>query len=177
MKAKIIILLAISNLLFCSICYSQDNRNAKTQLKEIPLESKHNFATWRVDYYICTGIAYAKSLGKSVEDFTKFVGENHDLTNPNNQTLSGVAETSNLVITNYQGGKYEIISESDSVIVAKSNRPYKIYYKDGPMLGVTIDEFEKYLFGHVAIMASKINIDFKYEITEDEVLQTFSYEK
>ncbi len=115
-------------------------------------------------------------MGQSVEDFAKFVGKHHDL-NPTNQTLSGVAETSNLVMTNYPGGKYEIISESDSVIVAKSNRSYKIYYKDGPMLGVTIDEFEKYLFGHVAIMASKINIDFKYEIKEDEVLQTFSYTK
>ena len=177
MKAKILILSAISTLLFCTICYSQDIRNTNTQLKEIPLENKHNFTTWRVDYYICTGIAYAKSMGQSVEDFTKFVGKHHSLTYPNKQTLSGVAETSNLVMTNYPGGKYEIISESDSVIVAKSNRPYKIYYKDGPMLGVTIDEFEKYFWGHVAIMATKINIDFKYEIKEDEVIQTFSYKK
>lgn len=177
MKTKILILSAILTLLSCTICYSQDSQNTKIQLKEIPLERKHNFSTWRVDYYICTGIAYAKQMGQSVEDFAKFVGTHHDLTYPNNQTLSGVAETSNLVMTNYPGGKYEIISESDSVIVAKSNRPYKIYYEDGPLLGVTINEFEKYFWGHVAIMASKINIDFKYEIKEDEVIQTFSYKK
>ena len=177
MKTKVLILSVILTLLTCIICYSQDSQGIKIQLKEIPLERKHNYTTWRVDYYICTGIAYAKSMGQSVEDFAKFVAKYHNLTYPNNKTLSGVAETSNLVMTNYPGGKYEIISESDSVIVAKSNRPYKIYYEDGPLLGVTIDEFEKYFWGHAAIMASKINIDFKYEIKEDEVIQTFSYKK
>ena len=63
------------------------------------------------------------------------------------------------------------------MIVLKSNRPYKEYYKDGPMLGITLDEFEKYFWGHVAIMASKLNMDFKYEINEDEVIQTVTYKK
>lgn len=177
MKAKILFLTVIIAFLFCTKSYSQDTSYTKIELEETLLKDKHIFATWRVDYYICTGIAYAKSMGQSVEDFAKFVGKHHTLTYPNEQTLSGVARISHLVLTNYPGGKYEIISESDSVIVAKSNRPYKVYYENGPQLNVTIEEFEKYFWGHVVIMASKINIDFKYEIRENEVIQTFSYKK
>ena len=170
-------LLTLVGLMLCVLSYTQDTIAFKTQFQETPLEAKHRFTAWRVDYYICTGIAYAKSMGQSVEDFAEFVGKHHNLTYPNDQTLYAAAQTGHYALTSYPGGKYEIISESDSVIVAKSNRPYKVYYKDGPMLSVTIDEFEKYFWGHVAIMASKINIDFKYEIKEDEVIQTFSYKK
>ncbi|MGZ2369236.1 hypothetical protein ACXR6G_05590 [Ancylomarina sp. YFZ004] len=159
------------------LSYAQDTSAFKIQLQETTLESKHSHTAWRLDYYICTGIAYAKSMGQSVEDFAKFVGKHHDLTYPNDQTLSAAVQTGHYVLTSYPGGKFEIISESDSVILAKSNRPYKKYYKDGPMLGVTIDEFERYLWGHVAIMARKINIDFEYEIKDDEVLLIFSYKE
>lgn len=175
MTAKFIFLTVIVAFLYCTKSYSQDTSYTKIEFEEIPIKNKHSFTVWRVDYYICTGIAYAKSVGQSVEDFAKFVGKHHDITNRDDETLSGVAKTGHLLITNYPWGKYEIISQSDSVIVAKSNRPYKGYSKNGPMLGVTIDEFEKYLWGHAAIMASKINIDFKYEISENEVIQTYSY--
>ena len=174
MKAKFLFLTVFVTILFCTISYSQDTSYIKIELEETPLKNKHSFTAWRVDYYICTGIAYAKSMGQSVEDFAKFVGKHHTLTGPNDKTLSGVAKAIHYVITSYPWGNYEIISQSDSVIVAESNRPYKGYFENGPMLGVTIDEFEKYLYGHVAIMASKINIDYKYEIKEDEVMQTIS---
>ncbi len=170
-------LLTSVGLMLYVLSYAQDNSAFKTQLQETTLESKHSFTAWRVDWYICTGIAYAKSMGQTVEDFAEFVGKHHSLGNPNNATLATVAKSGHYVMTSYPGGQYQIISESDSVIVAKSNRPYKIYYRDGPMLGITIDEFEKYFWGHVAIMHSKLNMDFKYEIKEDEVIQTISYKK
>ena len=44
------------------------------------------------------------------------------------------------VIKNYKEGKFEILTESDSSVTMKSNRPYKAYFKDGPQLGVTIEE-------------------------------------
>ena len=45
------------------------------------------------------------------------------------------------------------------------------------MLGVALDEFERYLWGHVVIMADKLSIDYKYEIKEDEVISTLSYKE
>ena len=177
MKANFRILLTSFGVLLCLLCTGQEKASSNIQFKEIPLEDIQRFTAWRTDYYICTGIAYAKSMGQSVEDFAEFVGNLHSLGDPNNATLASVAKTCHLVITSYPGGKYEIISESDSMLVAKWNRPYKVYYKNGSMLGVSLDEFEKYLYGHVAIMASKLNIDSKYEISENEVIHTLTYKK
>ncbi len=149
----------------------------KIQLQEAPIEKKHQFTAWRVDYYICTAIAYAKSMGQNAEDFAKFVGQRHSIGNPDSATLETVAKSGHFVMTSYPGGKYEIISKSDSVLVAKSNRPYKAYFENGPIFGVTLDEFEKYFWEHVAVMHSKLNMNFKYEINGDEVLQTVTYKK
>ena len=177
MKTNFRILLTSFGVILSVLCSCQEKASSKIQFKETPLEDKHWFTAWRVDYYICTGIAYARSMGQGVEDFAEFVGKHHSLGNPNNATLATVAYAGHSVLTSYPGGKYEVFSESDSMIVLKSNRPYKEYYKDGPMLGITLDEFEKYFWGHVAIMASKLNMDFKYEINEDEVIQTVTYKK
>ena len=139
MKAKFLFLTVIVTILFLTKSYSQDTSYIKIELEETTLKNKHRSTAWRVDYYICTGIAYAKSMGQSVEDFTKFVGKRHSITGQNNKTLSGVVKTCHYVITSYPEGKY--------------------------------------LYGHVAIMSSKISIDYKYEIKEDEVIQTIFYKK
>ena len=175
MKTNLGILLVLFGVILSLSSYAQDTTAIKIQLKEIPLENKHWFASWRVDYYICTALAYAKSMGQSIEDFAEFVGQRHDLGIPDNATLEEATHTGNYVMTSYPNGEYKIISASDSVIVSKSNRPYKIYFKDGPILGITIDEFERYFWKHVQIMHNKINMNFKYEIKEDEVIQTISY--
>lgn len=177
MKTNFRILLTSFGVVLCVLCTGQEKASSNIQFKETSLEDIQRFTAWRTDYYICTGIAYAKSMGQSVEDFAEFVGKHHSLGDPNNATLASVAQTGHLVMTSYPGGRYDIISESDSMIVAKSNRPYKVYYKNGPMLGVTLDEFEKYFWGHVAIMASKLNMESKCEITENEVIHTLTYKK
>ena len=154
---------------------SQDINNQETLFKEIPIETKHKYAVWRTDYYICTGIAYAKSMGQSIEDFAKFVAKHHNMTSPSDTSLINVARTAHFVITTYPGGEFQLVSESDSVVIVKTNRPYKNYFSNGPVLGVTLEEFEDYLFGHVALMTSKINISCYYEVEDEEVLCTFSY--
>ena len=171
------LLTLIIGILLCVNCYSQDNAMQSIQFQEISLESKNEYVAWRVDYYICTGIAYAKSMGQSVEDFAEFVGKHHGLGNPKTATLATVAFVGHTVLTSYPSGTIEIISESDSLLVFKSNRPYKDYFKNGQMLGVALDEFERYLWGHVVIMADKLSIDYKYEIKEDEVISTLSYKE
>ena len=177
MKTKFRILITFLGMAIISPNYAQDATISKIQFQETPIEGKLSYTAWRIDYYICTGIAYAKSMGQSVEDFAEFVGKHHHIGDPKTATLASVAHLAHFVMTCYPGGKVDIVAESDSMVVLKSNKPYKDYYKDGPMLGVTLDEFEKYLFGHVAIMASKLNMDFKYEIKEDEVIQTLTYKK
>jgi hypothetical protein len=67
-----------------------------------------------------------------------------------------------------------LLTESNSSAKMRWNRPYTSYFKNGPVLGVSLEEFESYLYGHVAIMTKRIGIDFKYDIKQDTVIGTIS---
>jgi hypothetical protein len=174
MKIRNILIFIILILVNCDLATSQENQISKTQLTDRPIESKLSYATWRTDYYICTGIAYAKSLGMTVNDFAAFVASKHSITSPNDTSISAVIKSFNMVMTTYPKGKVELLTESNSSANMRWNRPYASYFKNGPVLGVSLDEFESYLYGHVAIMTKRIGIDFKYDIKQDTVIGTIN---
>ena len=170
MKNRFLLLLLFTAI--CDLGISQEIQDLKTQLTNPPIESKHSYATWRTDYYICTGIAYAKSLGMTVDDFAAFVGSKHSITNPKDTSISDVIKTFHWVMTTYPEGKFELLTESDSSATMRWNRAYSSYFGNEPVLGVSIEEFEGYLYGHVTIMTKRIGIYFKYDIKGDSVLGT-----
>jgi hypothetical protein len=169
MKIRNLLIFTILILVNYNLANSQENQISKTQLTDRPIESKLSYATWRTDYYICTGIAYAKSLGMTVNDFAVFVGNKHTITGPKDTSISAVLKTMYMVITTYPKGKLDLLSETSTSATFRNNRPYSYYFRNGPVLGVTIDEFESYLYGHVAIMTKRIGIEFKYDIKGDTV--------
>jgi hypothetical protein len=134
------------------------------------VSEKAKFAVWRTDYYICTGIGYAKSLGKTVSDFASFVGEAHSWEEMRGQGLEPPVQLLYFVIKSYDGGEFEIISESENSVKMKCNRPYARYFDNNAMLGVSLDEFETCLWQHISIMARRIELDFSYRIKNDSVL-------
>ena len=140
-----------------------------TKLTNLPVESKLNYSTWRTDYYICTGIAFAKSIGMTANDFAAFVGSKHSITSPNDTSISAVINTLNIAFSCYQKGKLELLTESNLTATMKWNRPYSEMFADGSVLGVSLEEFESFLYGHIAILAKRIGIDFKYEIKGDTI--------
>lgn len=168
MKNRFLLLFFFATI--CDLGFSQEIQDSKTQLADSPIESKHAYATWRTDYYICTGIAYAKSLGMTVDDFAEFVGNKHSITSPKDTSISAVIKTFHWVMTTYPEGKFELLSESDSSATMRWNKAYSSYFRNGPVLGVSIEEFERYLYGHVAIMTRRIGIDFKYDVKENTIL-------
>ncbi len=80
MKNRFPLLLALLFLLIGKQGFSQETQNLEIKLTDRTVESKLSYATWRIDYYICTGIAYAKSLGMTVDDFAAFVASKHSIT-------------------------------------------------------------------------------------------------
>jgi hypothetical protein len=75
----------------------------------------------------------------------------------------------NGLIKLYGNGKFEILSESDTLVTMQSNRPYSEYFKNGPMLGVSLDEFESCLWGHIIMLADRIDLNFKFNIEGDRI--------
>lgn len=163
---------------FASSVFSQSQTYQKIQLNDWnSVLSKANWAIWRTDFYICTGIAYAKTLGKTTDDFAQFVGYAHSWNAINDKDLPAAVQIIYGLIRLYEDGKLEILSESDTLVTMKSNRPYKPYFNDGDMLGVTIDEFERCLWGHIAILAERKGLDFKYKIKDDEIISSLEIKK
>jgi hypothetical protein len=174
MKNKLALLLTLLFLLIGKQGFSQETQNSKIKLTDRTVESKRSWAVWRTDYYICTGIAYAKSLGMTANDFTIFVGSKHNISSPNDSSIAAVVRTLHMLITSYPKDQFEILNESNSSVAMKWNRPYSSTFEQGPVLGVTIDEFESFLYGHAIIMTKRKGIDFKYDIKSDTVFATLT---
>jgi hypothetical protein len=176
---------AITNLvfvvMFCLIIScSQKKESSGIELNNASIENRINYAVWRADFYICSGIAYAKSVGKSPDDFMNFIAETHVVTL---QPMKGMGpgpfvELLHLYITNYPNGTFKVLSESENTVNIEFNRPYKEYFtnspyheyfEDGKILGVTLEEFEKCLWGHFQIMLKSMEINFEYQIKDDSI--------
>lgn len=149
----------------------------KIPLTDAPPEQRLRYTAWRTDYYICTGIAYAKSLGHSVEDFAAFVASQHDIGTTSADGLNKIAQLSYFVLTNYPKGQVTVTAESNTAITMRFNRAYAAYFKKGPVLGVTMDEFERCFWGHFAIMARRNGFGFNHRIEEGNVTFTISLEQ
>jgi len=149
-------------------------QGTQTQLTNLPIESKLDWATWRTDIYICTGIAFAKSIGMTAYDFAVFVGNKHSITSPDDTNISAVVKTLNMLFTTYSKGKFELLTESNLMATMKWNRPYTAYFENGLVYGVSLEEFESVLYGHAKIMTKRIGIDFKYDIKGDTVFCTLN---
>jgi hypothetical protein len=59
----------------------------------------------------------------------------------------------------------------------RSNRPYKNYFENGPILGVSVDEFESCLWEHIIIMSDLIGHKFEYKIEGDEIVLSLELKK
>jgi hypothetical protein len=157
-------------LAYSNVCKGQEYQ--KIKLQDYSVEVKANFSIWMTDYYICTGIAYAKSLGKTPSDFAVFVGNHHSWEGMEGKGLEPAVQIINGRIKLYPNGSFEITSESDSLITMRSNRPYKEYFQNNGMLGITVEEFESCLWGHIAILADRVGLIFKYRIVDDQVISS-----
>jgi hypothetical protein len=165
-------------LMFVNSLFSQDQTYQKIQLNDWDsVRSKANWAIWRTDFYICTGIAYAKTFGKTTDDFANFVGNAHSWNGIDEKDIPAAVQILYGLITLYEDGKFKILSESDTLVTIWSNRPYKSYFNNESMLGVTIDEFERCLWGHIAILAERRGLDFKYKINNDEIISSLKIKK
>jgi hypothetical protein len=176
MITNFIIVLMFSIIISCS----QKKESSRIKLTKASTESTASYAVWRTDFYICTGIAYAKSVGKSPDDFMNFIAETHVVTlkSMKGKGLEPIVKLLYFVVTNYPNGTFEIISESEKMVKVKFNRPYieyftnslyNEYFNNGQILGVTLDEFEKCLWGHLQIMLKSLGINFEYQVKDNSI--------
>lgn len=149
------------------------------EIQLIPPDLKQiaGYAVWRTDFYICTGIAYAKSLGKTAADFSVFVGNTHNWEDFRGQGLGPPVQLLYFLIKCYPDGEFEILSQSDQSVSLACNRPYAQFFEDGLLLGVSLAEFETCLWQHIAMMASRIGLAFSYAIEPARITAVLAVNK
>lgn len=176
MKIHLFPILILTLILSVNAVSAQEADSSRINLTKTPVESAARNAVWRTDFYICTGIAYAKSVGKTTDDFMKFVAETHIKTfnPPKGKELEYLVKVLNFSITSYPNGTFEIVSESKTKVKARANRPYIRYFNNGYMIGVTLDEFEKCLWGHTQLMFNSLGIEFDYNTVGDHMELTMT---
>lgn len=91
--------------------------------------------------------------------------------------LAKIAQLSYFGLTNYPKGQVTVTAESDTAVTMQCNRAYLAYFKKGPVLGVTVDEFERCFGGHFAIMAGRNGFGFTHRVEAEKVTFTISLEK
>jgi len=117
MKTKQRLFFTFCLLLLSSFTLCHGKEYQKIQLKEnfASVEEKANWAVWRTDYYICTEIAYAKSIGKTPFDFSVFVGNHHSWEGIKGQDLKPAVQVLYGLIKLYENSTFQITSESDTL--------------------------------------------------------------
>ena len=170
MKSNTLFLLALIFLVSTEI-RAQEKDSTQTFEFQFQSEDLLNWSVWRADLYICTGIAFAKENGFSVEDFTKFVAKKHVYTwnTIKGKGIEPIVQGFIWFWKSYQGSNPEIISQSDSLVIIRFDKPYKKFFTEGNLLNVSLSEFEECLFGHIQIMMAEIGMSYKYNIENEFV--------
>ena len=179
MKNKTIVRTILTVFILSAFIIAQEQTEQKIELPERTPEWKLARAVWHMDLYVCTGIAYAKSLGKTAEDYGKFVGEKFA---PSWEGLKeqGIAPVMRIFSGHwqlYKNGKCEILNESETSVTIRANRPYLAYFKDGELYGVTVEEYESFVVQIGLAIQNYLGLKYEQKIEGDWVVVTISEKK
>ena len=134
---------------------------------------KHNRAVYLTYANVIPGIAYAKSTGKTVEEYAAFVG---DLFKTSWNKENGFSGLVNGTLFNFESFKreqdppMEILEQSDRKIVIKWKINYKNRFNDGPVYNVTYDEFNQWFEIVNRKIVEYFDATYKQEVKEDDWL-------
>ncbi len=155
--------------------YAQEKEEEqKVELPKLFLEQKFDRAARFFYVQTCIGIAYAKSLGKSVEDFSEFAGK---LYAPGWEGSKGQGVGALIQGTHRNAlalnSHIEILSESKQSITARLARSWIKYFgEDRLIYGVSVEEYEVWLKeAHLAI-AEYLGLEWKQKVDGDWIVIT-----
>lgn len=152
----------------------QDNRGQAEQGIVLPVlkqKGRMNRAIGNLKSFTLTGIAYAKSLGKTPEDYGKFAGE---LYAPFWTVRKGsVAQIVRGIYFNRQMNrnfKLEILSESETSVKARWKE--WIDLKGNTGMGVTGEEYARFLGKIYETISNHLELEWQQEFEDDWLVFT-----
>lgn len=135
---------------------------------------KHELAKGLCYNNILMGISFAKSQGKTVEEYAKYCGDQFRSTGGNELTFEQFV---NNELYNYSvmAGKVEIIEQSESKIVFKISGVYPALKNQGALWGTTFEDLITWLETLYSQIADQVAAaTFQMKIVDDGVLVTIA---
>lgn len=138
--------------------------------KEVFLNRIYASTYTQADNFLINSINYAKSLGKSVEDFASFTADQYK-TGWN--TANGYNGLVNFWRTVVPKGELEILEQDDNHVIFRANNMFSTL-KNGPQYNVTYNDY--LVFNRVVgeKIADYLGYIYKQETTPDGVLVTIT---
>lgn len=166
-------------LILSSFIISQERKVEKIELPQFKIEFKWHITRNNLTALSMATIAFAKSLGKTPEDFGQFYA---DLTASTykprlrsvKQFVEGIHTLGQIFYSEKEDYKIEILSETEISVEARMSIPaaYPIKYWTDP--GVTVEEYVRYWGKYLAVTAEHIGMEYKQKFKEDWVYFTVS---
>jgi hypothetical protein len=158
---------------------SQEKNAEKIELPQMKIEQKWHIARNNLTSSSMATIAFAKSLGKTPEDFGAFYGELTASTyEPRVKSVKEFVQAINVLgqifYSEKEDYKIEILSESEISVEGRMSIPaaYPLKYWTDP--GVTVEEYIRYWGKYWTVTAEHIGMEFKQKLDGDWVYFTVS---
>lgn len=133
---------------------------------------------WHSDLYICTGIAYAKKMGKTPEEYGRFVGElfapSWEDTREKKPGPEYFAKFYYSHMSAYPDFEMDVLEVDSDSVRFKHNRPYRSYFENEDMFGVTIDEYEAFMKASNEPISGYLNMNIELELDGDWMVVTMT---
>lgn len=174
MKAKPVMSAILVVLLLCSSRLTRGGEGQTVDLPQLTLEQKLDRSVRNTVGREVVGIAYAKSMGKTAEDFGEFMGR---------QTAffwADIKEKGPVPFVQYwyrflqtdRSSSMEIVSVTHTSVTARMSVYGVASVRALERLGVTVEEYARYLGKMSELLADYVGLDYSQELEGDWIVFT-----
>jgi hypothetical protein len=178
MKRIVIAVCVVVFILSFSIL-AQEKKEQSIELPQLNLEQKLDRSVRNTISRDIVSIAFAKSMGKTPEDYGKFIG---GLTAFFWADIKGKGPVPFVqywyrFLQTDRYSKMEILSVSKTSVKAKMTVYGETYIRALADLGVTIDEYASYYGKYTEILADSLGLEYKQKLEGDWIVFTVTEKK
>lgn len=179
MKSKKLVGIILAIFIFSGFIISQEKNAEKIELPQMEIEVKWHVTRNNLTSSRMATIAFAKSLGKTPEDFGEFHAKLTTSTlKPRVKNLKQFVQVINMLgqifYSEKENYKIEILSESEISVEGRMSIPAAYPLKSWTEPGVTVEEYVRYWGKYWSVSAEKIGMEYKQKFEEDWVYFTVS---
>jgi hypothetical protein len=159
--------------------FAQEKEKQSIELPQLYLEQKLDRSVTNTTARDIVGIAYAKSMGKTPEDYGKFMGERTAFfwADIKGKGPGPFVQYWYRFLQTDRSSKMEILSVSKTSVKAKMTVYGVTHIKAFADLGVTVEEYASYLGKFSEMLADYVGLEYKQKLEGDWIVFTVTEKK